>query len=346
MDKHIKLLKVFTNPTLPVTRGAELIAAMRNKNNGNLAKPDLPAFQKIRHQTTNFIILRNPSTENINELKRIYDFHPLHLEDIISTVQRPKIDEEDEYVFFVFHFPQFNPKTNKIFSIEVDFFLTENDLITVIDPGFMAMEEIFERITKNKNEREAYFAGGAGMLLYRILDNLVDSIFPLLDMFERTLEEIDTEVFSASPRDVTEHLSFLRRNVIFFQSLIKPELNSFARIEQSTHPFIDEELKDYLANITDHLKKIWDRLEDVIELSNNLSQTFESYLTFRTNETIKILTMFSVILLPLTLLSGIYGMNLAFLPFAQHPLALVYLSFIMATIILAMIAFFKYKKWI
>ena len=167
MDKHIKLLKVFTNPTLPVTRGAELIAAMRNKNNGNLAKPDLPAFQKIRHQTTNFIILRNPSTENINELKRIYDFHPLHLEDIISTVQRPKIDEEDEYVFFVFHFPQFNPKTNKIFSIEVDFFLTENDLITVIDPGFMAMEEIFERITKNNETPRNIF-------LYLITSSMVE----------------------------------------------------------------------------------------------------------------------------------------------------------------------------
>ena len=340
-----KLLKVFTNPTLPVTKGWELITTIGKKSNGADQHP--PAIlKKIRHNDVNFIALINPDEKNIRYLKKTYGFHPLHIEDIISTVQRPKIDEEDNYIFFVFHFPQINPQTNKIKSIEVDFFLTPNDLITIVDPDFQPMEEIIDRIAKNKNERELYFEGGTGMLLYRILDNLVDSIFPLLDRFEKTLEDIDSEVFSANPKNVTEQLSLLRRNVIFFQSLIKPEMNSFVRIETSDHPFIDEKLKTYLENITDHLKKIWDRLEDVIELSNNLSQTFESYLTFRTNETIKILTMFSVILLPLNLLTGIYGMNLSFLPLAQHPDALIFISGSMIGIIFLMLAYFKYKGWI
>lgn len=340
-----KLLKIFTNPTLPVTKGWELITTMTKKTNGQDAQPSA-LLKKIRYQDINFIALINPDEKNIRYLKKMYNFHPLHLEDIISTVQRPKIDEEDDYIFFVFHFPQINPQTNKLKSIEVDFFLTPKDLITVVDPGFQPMEEIIDRITKNKKEREIYFQGGTGMLLYRILDNLVDSIFPLLDQFEKTLEDIDQEVFSTNPKNVTESLSLLRRNVIFFQSLIKPEMNSFVRVETSDHPFIDEKLKTYLENITDHLKKIWDRLEDVIELSNNLSQTFESYLTFRTNETIKILTMFSVILLPLNLLTGVYGMNLSFLPLSQHPDALIFITTGMVGIIVLMITYFKYKGWI
>ncbi|KKS97663.1 MAG: Mg2 transporter protein CorA family protein, magnesium transporter [Candidatus Gottesmanbacteria bacterium GW2011_GWA2_43_14] len=344
MIEHHKLLKIFTNPTLPVTKGIEIISSMRKKQNGN--GKTLPPIQKIRQGSSNLIILRNPNEENIRHLKRIYDIHPIHLEDIVSTVQRPKIDEEEDYIFFVFHFPQYNPETNRVNSLEVDFFLTKNDLLTVIDPNFQAIEEIIHNISVNKEEKEKYFNGGPGMLLYRILDNLVDSIFPLIDLFERGIEKIDREVFADDPKNVTIQLSFLRRNVIFFQSLIKPELNSFASIEESGHPLINEELKTYFSNITDHLKKIWDRLEDVIELSNNLSQTFESYLSFKTNETIKILTMFSVILMPLTLLSGIYGMNLDVLPFAGHPLALFYITLSMIGVVLIMIAYFKIKKWI
>ena len=340
-----KLLKIFTNPTLPVTKSLELISTIGKKPNGNTQSQN-PSLKKIRQGEINFLVLTNPQEKNIRQLKKIFNFHPLHLEDIISTVQRPKIDEEEKYIFFVFHFPQFSLGNNKIKSIEVDFFLTEKDLIAVVDPGFLAMEEIIERIGKNKEEREKYFEGGTGMLLYRILDNLVDSIFPLLDQFEKTLEEIDQDVFSANPRNVTEQLSLLRRNVIFFQSLVRPEMNSFVRIEQSKHPFISRSLKTYLENITDHLKKIWDRLEDIIELSNNLSQTFESYMTFKTNETIKILTMFSVIMLPLTVLTGVYGMNLAVLPLSEHPDALLYITLGMVGIVSLMLAYFKYKRWI
>ena len=342
--EHKKLLKIFTNPTLPVTKGLEILSSIRNKPNGN--DKTLPPIEKIRHGDNNLVILRNPTEEHIRDLKKVYDIHPLHLEDIVSTVQRPKIDEEADYIFFVFHFPQFNSDTNRINSIEVDFFLTQNDLLVVIDTQFQTIEEIIQNIAGKKKEKEKYFAGGPGMLLYRILDNLVDSVFPLIDLFERGIEKIDRDVFADDPRNVTVQLSYLRRNVIFFQSLVKPELNSFASIEKSTHLFVTEEIKTYFSNITDHLKKIWDRLEDVIELSNNLSQTFESYLTFKTNETIKILTMFSVILMPLTLLSGIYGMNLAFLPLAEHPQALTYISLSMISVVAVMIGFFKIKKWI
>src|SRR3989338_1576184 len=345
MIKSRQILKVLTNPALPVTKGMEFIGNLRKKANGNEVK-NAPPIQKIRYNETNLIILRNPDVENIRSLKRIFHIHPVHLDDIVSTIQRPKIDEESEYIFFVFHFPQFDPQSNKLNSIEVDFFLTASDVIAVIDPNFQAMEEVIEKISKNNKVKEKYFGGGSGLLLYYLIDNLVDSIFPLLDMFEKNLETIDHDVFTFNPKNVTEQLSFLRRNVIFFQSLIKPELNSFTRIEESRHPFINRELKTYFSNITDHLKKIWDYLEDIIELSNNLSQTLEGYLTFRTNETIKILTMFSVVLLPLTLLSGIYGMNLSYLPLAGHPNALIYITLSMIGVVLTMLLFFKYKKWL
>src|SRR3989338_8650170 len=210
-----KTLKIFNNPTLPVTKGLEILSSIRYKPNSN-AKT-LPPIEKIKHGNNNLVILRNPTEEHIRDLKKVYDIHPLHLEDIVSTVQRPKIDEEADYIFFVFHFPQFNSETNRINSIEVDFFLTQNDLLVVIDTQFQTIEEIIQNIAGKKKEKEKYFAGGPGMLLYRILDNLVDSVFPLIDLFERGIEKIDRDVFADDPRNVTFQLSYFMRNVIFFQ---------------------------------------------------------------------------------------------------------------------------------
>lgn len=349
MATHKKILQLFTGPTFPSLKGIDFLSTFgKKKEKRHLhLKKHRPSIQTISHKDNQLIILRNPTAEEVAHLKKHYNFHPIHLEDIISTIQRPKIDEEENYIFLVFHFPQFNHKTKKIESKEVDFFLTEQRLVVVIDEEFRLIENIIEKIAINQTVKEEYFKKGSGMLLYLIIDSLVDSIFPIIDKIERGLEIIDKEVFSADPKNITEDLFFLRRNVIFLQSLVKPELNSFIEIEeQSTHPFIHKELKTYFSNITDHLKKIWDRLEDVRELSDNLSQTFESYISFKTNETIKVLTIFSVVLLPLTLISGIYGMNLSFLPIAEHPQAIFIITFGMIGIVVLMLSFFKSKHWI
>jgi magnesium transporter len=184
------------------------------------------------------------------------------------------------------------------------------------------------------------------MLLYRILDGLIDSIFPVLEVFEYSLDDIDKTIFNADPKNTAMQISFLRRNVIFFQSIIKPELVSFQQIHKNHHDLIDRDLRTYFTNITDHLNKIWDRLEDLIELTNNLSKTFESYLTFKTNEVIKILTIFSVVMMPLTLLASVYGMNLAFLPMSDHPYAIFIIAAFMFSLVVIMFSYFKHKKWV
>ena len=303
-------------------------------------------IRKIQYQKNQLIVLNNPGKKDILYLKKKYNFHPIHLEDVSSTLQRPKIDIEENYIFLVLHFPHFNHETHKIESNELDLFLTKNDVIAVKHHPFLPFDEMVKNLCNKKKERVEFFEKGAGFLLYRLIDNLVDSIFPLLDQIDKGLELIDKEVYTKSPKNVVENLSFLRRNVIVFQTFIRPEMNAFLTINEIHHPLMDKELKTYFTNITDHLKKIWDRLEDINELSDNLSSNFESYVSYKTNETIKVLTVFSVILLPLTLLSGIYGMNLANLPLADHPLAIFIIGLFMFSIVTSMLIFFKIKNWI
>lgn len=300
----------------------------------------------IHHKDSRLVVIRNPTKTNVSYLRKKYSFHPTHLDDVISIIQRPKIDIEKDYIFFVMHFPNYNESSQKIESNEIDFFLTGKDIVVIINQTFPAVDTIISDISKKKRVRDDYFSKGTGFVLYHMIDALVDSIFPLVGQVERALEVIDTDVFTKKPRIVAKQISFLRRNVTYFQTIIRPQMNSFMHFGETRHPFVSEELQMYFENITDHLKKIWDRLEDVGELSDNLSRTFESYLSFKTNETIKVLTVFSATLLPLTFITGLYGMNLHFLPFADHPQALTLIGSLMFAIAFVMLAGFRWRGWI
>lgn len=344
MAQPRNLLSFFRPSHVPFSP-VKLFATLVHKKSKDTGQK-LPKKQIIFYQDTQLIVIRSPDAKDQSFLRKKYNFHPIHLDDITSPIQRPKIDLEDDYIFAVLHFPQYNPQTKKIESREIDIFLTPNNVILVFEEEYQPLEDIISVLAKKKEYRRRYFQHGTGVLFYHLIDETIDTIFPIIDKFEKVIELIDQQVFSKDPKNVTEQLSFLKRNVIFFQTLIKPELNSFAQIETTSHHLVDKEMKTYFSNITDHLKKIWDRLEDIHELTDNLSDAFESYITFKTNETIKILTVFSVILLPLTLLTGIYGMNLTFLPFSQHPNALVYISLSMIGLVISMLAVFRLKHWI
>lgn len=309
-------------------------------------KKDERKNETFEYQLTKLIVLRNLDEKTVNSIDAEYNFHPIHLEDIISPLQRPKIDVEEKYIFFVLHFPRYNQVSNKLESVEMDFFLTENEVIVIANNLYQPFEDIISTLAKNQKKKNQYFSKGAGILLYNLIDKIFDNVFPALDLLDSGLEGIDQAVFANKSRHVIERLSLLRRNVIVFQTIIKPEMNSFLRLEEEKHTLLTRELKTYLSNITDHLKKIWDRLEDLDELSNNLSRTFETYVTYRTNEIIKILTIFSVILMPLNLVASIYGMNLTFLPLSEHPQAIIILGIWMGNIVVLMLMFFRFKRWI
>ncbi len=297
-------------------------------------------LQKIPLEKVQVTIVRRPEKVHADLLRDKYNIHPIHQEDILSKVQRPKIDFEENYIFFVLHLPLFNEQSGRIETSEIDFFYMKTELIVIINEEYPPLEAILSAIQKEKPVK------GSGFLLYQILDNLVDTIFPLVEQIERSLDEIDKEVFIKTARHVIKKISFLRRNVIYFQTMVKPEMTAFKSMGEGSHTLVTKELKIYFSNITDHFKKLFDRLEDAKELTDNLSLTFENYLTFRTNETIKYLTIFSVILLPLTLLTGIYGMNLDFLPLASHPGAIFFFGGLSTVIVTSMLIYFRYKHFI
>jgi magnesium transporter len=156
-------------------------------------------------------------------------------------------------------------------------------------------------------------------------------------------------IFSENARQTVQEISLIRRDIIAFRRVIKPQISVIASLDrraQALLPLLGEDLSEYFGDLNDHLAKIWDTLEDYKDVIEGLSDTYNSLTSTRINDVIKVLTILSVILLPLTLVSGIYGMNFAVLPGAEHPYGFWITLGIMGVIVLAMLAYFKFRRWI
>lgn len=307
------------------------------------------AIVKIEGENYSWLNLKNPKKDEVNHLAEKYNIHHLHLEDALNVkTQTPGYDVHRDYIHFVFHFPALDKKRGKIFTCEMDVFLKEDFLLTITTERIPFLNRLIRRLSKEKR-RNQFLKRGPKYLLYSIIDKGIDWMFEELDLLGEELNKIDKEVFEAvseEPSQTIRDISLLRRNLVIFQTAIKPQIVLFSNLEQGRVKRLNNDMRHYWGKATDHLKRLDERADDYRELTEGLSQNLESLLSHRTNEIIKILTVFSVIMLPLTLLSGIYGMNLIYLPLAKHPAAIFIITLFMLSLVAVMLGWFKSKKWI
>lgn len=304
-------------------------------------------IQTITHSDLHWIDVTQPTPDEMNALRQKFHFHPLVLEDCLSKVQRPKLDDytEDGYLFLVLHFPIFNKQTRHTDPVEVDLFVGRGYVVTVHDGQLKPLVQQFAAALNEESVRARMMGRGSGYLLYRIIDRLVDHVFPILNKIDENIERIETEIFERNVRSIVQDLSFVRRDIITLRRIIKPNMPVLRMLESRDWSFssLDEDI--YFGDIVDHLGKQWDMLEDDKEMIEGLNDTLDSLTSHRINEVMKILTIISVVLLPMTLVASIYGMNIA-LPFGSHPLAFAIVAGIMVLCAGGMLAYFRYKEWI
>jgi len=303
------------------------------------------SLQTITYGKVTWTNIENPATEDIEVLRRNFSFHPLDLEDCLSKIERPKIDEYDDYLFIVMHFPIYDLDQQVSQPAEVDFFIGVNYLVTVHDGRLKPIVQLFEDCRAYEQTRQRHMGAGASRLLHSVIDKLVDYCFPILAKVDHNIQTIEDEIFTEHMRQIVQRISVVRRDIIALRRVIKPQLAIVANLEHVDRPFIREDLDVYFGDIHDHLQKAWEELEDYREVLEGLSDTSESVVSYRINDVIKILTIISVMMLPLSLISGIYGMNVL-LPGQGSPWAFVAIIAAMALIVLAMLAFFKKKNWL
>lgn len=279
-------------------------------------------------------------------LQKHYKFHELDLEDCLSEIQRSKIDEYDDYLFMVLHIPVKGGRIKQIKNNEVNIFIGQNFIVT-INEGNPVLRKIFDACKNNQKTRDEYLAQGTGYFLYMIVDDMFQSCFPLFDDLSKQVNEMETDVFdNGSTRDRLKDILMLKKDVINFRRIIMPERAIIAQLEHKNKKFLPEELEVYFNDIVDKIEKLWNNLENLKELIESLQETNESIISHNTNNVIKVLTIFSVLMLPLNLITGFYGMNVMGLPFAEHVNSTIFIASGLGFIVLSMIAFFKYKDWL
>lgn len=244
-------------------------------------------------------------------------------------------------------FPQFysHEKKRKILASQVYFFIGKDHVVILHEGVLPPINDIFSACQKTLKNRNEYMGQGPVFLAYRIIDALVDTCFSVMNELASTIDKIDRGLESRKSQDTIEDISVTRRNIVVFQTMIKPIIPLFRQLEEGKYKELNGSMQPFWSNVLDHIQKIWDRLEDTRELIEGISTSTESLLTLKTNEIIKVLTIFSAIILPLNLLASIYGMNIEGLPFANEPFSFVILNTSMLTIGAVMLLLFRIKRW-
>jgi len=275
-------------------------------------------IETIQHKNIRWLDFTNPSEEDYRILLEDFEFHPLDIEDCRSATQRPKIDEYDDYYFLILHFPYFDNSNKNIRIREVKLFWGKDYVITV-GKAHWAVKKLFDEIQEDLaegDEETQEMMATSDQLLYHILNRLMLETNTLIMRIGSEVDLINYDIFNKRARSIIEQISITRRNIILLNTTFKPQLRVLHMFESGgIKGFVDPELidmEDYWGNILDQYQKMFDSIEDYGELIEGLSQTFDSLLTNRTNEIMRVLTYFNTIMLPLTVLTGIFGMNVGF----------------------------------
>ena len=303
-------------------------------------------LETVTHGNLTWVNIEPPTERETAYLAEHYQFHPLDLDDCLSRIQRPKIDEYKDYLFLVFHFPVYNKDARVTSTSQISVFIGEGYLITLHRGELKPLVALFRDCELNEETRQEFFGQGSGYLLYRIIDRLVDYCLPIINKISANIEQTEDDIFASRgmPRAINT-ISMLRRDVIAFRRIIWPMRAVIATLEPKIRRFTSMDLVVYFGDMVDHVDRIWDALDEYKEIIEGLNDTHDSLASNRTNEVMRMLTVIATILLPLTVVASLYGMNIP-LPFQDSHYSFILVFGVWAVIVTGMLIFFRRNRWI
>src|SRR2546421_9752522 len=328
-------------PSLPRIRRT------RPRETAVIAAPPASQPAELSAAGLTWIHLDGPGLPQAQALADRFGWHPLDVEDVLSKRQRPKVDDyaDEGYIFGVLHFPVYDRAVQRLNAAELDFFIGQDYLVTLPAVELLPVTRLFRRCEEDQAFREQLFSKGSGRLLYEVLDDLFDYCFPILDKIGYKLDSLEDDVFEGRSEEVVRDISNVKQEIISYRKIIKPERATIRVLERNVERFLPDELELYFDDIVDAAERIWDNLDNYKEVVEALEDTNESVISHRQNDVLRILTVFSVVLLPLTVITGFFGMNLRF-PGYETMWAFWVVFFGMLVTLIGLLAFFRFKRWL
>ena len=321
--------------------------AARSRPDGiaRVAEPDTPNVDVVEAEGLRWINIERPRQVDRAWLEENFDFHPLDYEDVFSRNQRPKVDEYDGYLFVVLHFPVYDKRVNRLNAAEVDIFVGPDFVITLPNENLAPLQYLFDRVRSNEDAREDLFNKGAGYLLYKIVDACVDASFPMLRKMGLKLDRLEESIFDEEAnREIVRDLSNAKQEIINFRKIVRPQRTALKDLER-TKRYVTGELDIYFDDINDASERVWDMLENFKEVIEGLETTNESVLSHRLNDVLRVLTAFSVIMLPMTLIASVWGMNVG-VPGQGTVHAFWAILGLMLVVLVSMVWWFRRRGWL
>ena len=307
-----------------------------------------PQVETVQGSGLRWVNIEGPTPIECAWLEEQFDFHALDFEDVLSRNQRPKIDEYPEYLFIVLHFPVFDRSVGRLGTGELDIFVGQDFVVTLPNQPLQPVAYLFERCREKEELREQHFSKGSGYLLYRIVDDSFDYCFPMLRKIGNKLDALEDEIFEGRAQEVVRDLSNVKQEIINFRKVIRPQRTVLRDLESAKQRFLAPqggELEIYFDDIVDAHERIWDMLENYKEVVEALEDTNESVISHRVNDILRFLTSISVIVLPLTLIASIWGMNVG-VPGEGDQTDFYIIVGGMLVMLLGMVGYFRHRGWL
>ena len=281
--------------------------------------------------------------EFIKKIGDSFNISPLAMEDILDTGQRPFIEDYQDQIFTTLKLLISGGPEQKIITEQISFVLGEKYLISFQEQPNSTFEPVRKRITKHKSKIRHY---GTDYLFYTLIDSVLENYLKVIEIMGERIEDLEEEVTEEPSAEHLESINFYRREIAYIRKSIRPVREIIFKLNKLDSEFISEETLIYMKDLPNMIDQALDSLEIYKDILGDLFTTYNMYMATRLNETMKFLTVFSTIFIPLTFLAGIYGMNFDSIPELHYKNGYYILLSLMAVIATAMLVFFKKKKWI
>ncbi|MAT89480.1 MAG: magnesium and cobalt transport protein CorA [Flavobacteriaceae bacterium] len=283
------------------------------------------------------------NTHNIETLGEHYQLHPLIQEDIVTTNQRPKMDEFDDYLFIVFKMLHYG-EDNQLINEHVSLVFGNDYVLTFQEADGDVFDSLRERIENGKGRiRNA----GADYLMFALLDAVVDNYFSVIETLSEKIEFLEDQLFEDKiEEDITQDIQELKKEILRIRRAIVPLREVINRIEKTDTPLIEARTQNYIRDLYDHIIQVSESVDIYREMIWGLMDMYMTTISNRMNEVMKVLTIMATIFIPLTFMAGIYGMNFEYIPELQLKYGYFYLWGAMILVFLLLLWYFKRKKWL
>jgi len=273
-------------------------------------------IRRLKVKGITWIDAVNASNKTIEEILVPFDFHELDVEAVLEPNQRARIDSYDEYVFITLHFPKYN-QLKKIYELnEFHIFLGKRFLITLRDFQGRHIDEIYRKYEEKGDDDEYDIDASSGLILYELIQEMLEKMFRVSTNIRRDIIHIEKQVFEKPKSPLVRSILTKKRNIVVLKHMFQPQVAVLRTLELHMNKIFNEEIEAYFEDLEDKMQKIITDISILEEHIESVEDAFKSMIDIQTNSIIKFLTIFSAFMLPLTLITSFYGMNID-LPYGE-----------------------------